>query len=177
MCIYIYIYIYICMRVYTFLYCICMSMYIYFVCIYTYACVYIYEEYTISFQTFFVWALLLIVHTWNSSPLRSNLLRLQSTYCAVPTTSRRPHWSPLVWACQWPSSHPLSSLGITKSHREQGLDYREAEELSWCPSCSNSLWQGWSCGLVYCPGGNATEPIWRVLFRWNLILNSLKTST
>ena len=28
---------------------------------------------------------------------------------------------------------------------------------------SNSLWQGWSCGLVHCPGGNATGPIWRVL--------------
>ena len=53
--------------------------------------------------------------------------------------------------------------GITKSHREQGLDYWEDEKLSWCPSCSNSLWQGWSCGLVYCPGGNATEPIWRAL--------------
>ena len=46
---------------------------------------------------------------------------------------------------------------------EQDLDYREAEELSWCPSRSNSLWQGWSCGLVHCPAGNATEPIWRVL--------------
>ena len=43
------------------------------------------------------------------------------------------------------------------------MDNREAEELSWCPSWSNSLWQGWSCGLVQCPGGNATEPIWRVL--------------
>ena len=39
----------------------------------------------------------------------------------------------------------------------------EAEELSWCPSWSNSLWQGWSYGLVHCPGGNATDPIWRVL--------------
>ena len=35
--------------------------------------------------------------------------------------------------------------------------------MSWCPSWSNSLWQGWSCGLVHCPGGNATDPIWRVL--------------
>ena len=25
------------------------------------------------------------------------------------------------------------------------------------------MWQGWTCGLVYCPAGNATEPIWRVL--------------
>ena len=129
---------------------------------------------TISYQTFFVWALLLIIHTWNSSLLRSNLLRLQCTSSTVPTTSRRPHASPLVWACKWPSSQPLTSpqlshndrlwaKGITKSHREQGLDYREAKELSWCPSWANSLWQGWSCGLVHCPGGNATDPIWRVL--------------
>ena len=46
---------------------------------------------------------------------------------------------------------------------EQRLDYRDGEELSWCPSWSNSLWQGWSCRLVYCPDGNATKPIWRVL--------------
>ena len=52
---------------------------------------------------------------------------------------------------------------ITKSRREQGLDYREGEELSWCPSWSNNLWQGWSCELVHCSDGNATEPIWRVL--------------
>ena len=47
---------------------------------------------------------------------------------------------PLVWTYQWPSSQPLSSprlshndslraWGITKSHREQGLEYREAKEL------------------------------------------------
>ena len=128
----------------------------------------------ISFQTFFVWALLLIIHSWNSSPLPSNLLRLQCTCCTVPTTSGRPPGSPLVWACQWPSSQPLSSpqlshnnslsaKGISKSHREQCLNYRDTEELSWCPSWSNSLWQGWSCGLVYCPSGNATDLIWRVL--------------
>ena len=35
--------------------------------------------------------------------------------------------------------------------------------MSWCPSWSNSLWQGCSCGLVYCPGRNATELIWKVL--------------
>ena len=67
-----------------------------------------YEVSSISFQTFFVFALLLIVHTSNSSTLRTNLLRLQCTY-TVPTTSGRPHGSPLVWACQWPSSQPLSS--------------------------------------------------------------------
>ena len=39
----------------------------------------------------------------------------------------------------------------------------EAEEVSWCPSWSNSLWQGFSCRLVHCPAGNATDPIWRVL--------------
>ena len=36
-------------------------------------------------------------------------------------------------------------------------------KLSWYPYWSNSLWQGWSYGLVHCPGGNATDPIWRVL--------------
>ena len=46
---------------------------------------------------------------------------------------------------------------------EQGLEYRDGEDLSWCPSWSNSLWQGCSYGLVHCPGGNATHPIWRVL--------------
>ena len=55
------------------------------------------------------------------------------------------------------------SLGNNQSHREQGLDYREDEELSWYPSWPNSLWQGWSFGLVHCPGGNDTDPIWRVL--------------
>ena len=52
---------------------------------------------------------------------------------------------------------------MTKNQRQQGLDYREAEELSWYQSWSNSLWQGWSYGLVHCPAGNATDPIWRVL--------------
>ena len=47
-------------------------------------------------------------------------------------------------------------------YREQGLDYKEGVELFWCPSWSNSLWQGWSCQLVNCPGGNATDPIWWV---------------
>ena len=51
---------------------------------------------------------------------------------------------------------------MTKSHTEQGLDYREVEELSSCPPCSNSHWQEWSFGLVYCLSGNAFDPIWRV---------------
>ena len=76
----------------------------------------IYEGHTISFQTFFVWALLLIVHTWNSGRLRRNLLRLQCTWCTVTRTSGRPHGSHLVWACQWPSSRPLSSSQL--SHNE-----------------------------------------------------------
>ena len=55
--------------------CICICLYI---MAYLYVCytTYIYDVHTISFQTCFVWALLLIVHTWNSSPLRSNFPRL-----------------------------------------------------------------------------------------------------
>ena len=45
----------------------------------------------------------------NPRPLRSNLLRLQCTCSTIPTTFWRPHGSPFVWACQWPSSKPLSS--------------------------------------------------------------------
>ena len=110
------------------------------------------------------------VNTWNSSPLWSNLLRLECT-CTIPTTSGRLHGSPLVLACQRPLSQPLSSphndslwaLGISISHREQGLYYREAEELFWCPSWSNCQWQGWSFRLVLCPDRNATDLIWKVL--------------
>ena len=56
-----------------------------------------YEVHTICSQTFFVWTLLLIVYTWNCSPLRNNLLWLQCTSCTVPTTPGRPHGISLVW--------------------------------------------------------------------------------
>ena len=49
--------------------------------------------------------------------------------------------------------------GITKSHREQGLDYRECEELSWCLCqivCDKDRVVDWCIVLV-------TDPIWRVL--------------
>ena len=91
-----------------------------------------YENHEKGSQTFFVWSL--IVHTWNSSSLQSNLLRLQCTCSTVPTTSGRLRGSPIVRAYQRPSSQPLSSpqlshndslwaWGITKCHREQRLDY------------------------------------------------------
>ena len=38
-----------------------------------------------------------------------------------------------------------------------------SSNLSVSSSWSNSLWQGWNCGLMHCPGGNATDPIWRRL--------------
>ena len=61
-----------------------------------------------KFPDVLVWALLLIVHTWNPCPFRSKLLRSQCTYCTVPTNSGGLHGC-LVWACQWPSSQPLLS--------------------------------------------------------------------
>ena len=82
----------------------------------------------------------------------------KSSCVSVSMCSLQPHSS-----TQLSHNDSLWAEGITKSHRDQRLDYREGKELSWCPSWSNSLWQGWSCWLVYCPGGNATDPIWRVL--------------
>ena len=55
------------------------------------------------------------------------------------------------------------TVSISYDDNHYTTDYREAKKLCWCPSWSNSLWQRWSCGLVYCPGRNATDPIWRVL--------------
>ena len=86
----------------------------------------------------------------------------KSSCVSVSITFVTPFSSP-----QFSHNERLWALEITKSLREQGLDYRDGEELSWCPSCSNSLWQGWNCGLVHCPGGNATDPIWRVLASTN----------
>ena len=81
---------------------------------------------------FFVWALLLIVHTWNSSPLRSNLLRLQCTCCTIPTASGRPHGSPLVWACQWPSDGISSWTPLKPQHSNPNRKpYPLANQL-WC---------------------------------------------
>ena len=55
-----------------------------------------YEVHSISFQIFFVWALLLTVDTKNSSALQSILLRHQCTCCTVPTTSGKSPGSFLV---------------------------------------------------------------------------------
>ena len=59
--------------------------------------------------------------------------------------------------------------------REQGLDYREGEQLFWCPFCSNSLWQGWSCGQVHFSGEKCHWPDLKSagLFWRNIFLNSL----
>ena len=81
------------------------------------SCLYIQGAYN-NFQTFFVWALLLIVHTWNFSPLQSYFLRLQCTCCTIPTTSGRPHGSPLVWVCQSPSSQPLPSPKLSHNDNQ-----------------------------------------------------------
>ena len=75
-----------------------------------FCCTLNYEVHTISFQTFFIWAPLLIVHTWNSSPLRNNFLGLQCTCSTVPIISGRPHGSLLVWVCVNDLCHSLFYL-------------------------------------------------------------------
>ena len=96
-----------------------------------------------------------------------HLLYHSNSFCKAPWMSSCVSMSMTFVRASFISSilsyrQPLS-LRITKSHREQGLDYGEAEELSWCPIWSNIQWQGWSCRLVHWPGGNASDPIWRVL--------------
>ena len=78
-----------------------------------YHCVGMYPAYICIFLHEHADEYITIVHTLNSSPLRGNLFRLQCTCCTVPTTSGRTHGSPLVWACQWPSSQPLSSSQLS----------------------------------------------------------------
>ena len=51
----------------------------------------------------------------HSCPLRIDFFRLQCT-CTVPTTSGMPHGSLLVWACQSPSSQPLSSPQLSHNN-------------------------------------------------------------
>ena len=91
-------------------------------------------------------------NTFGKTPWKSPCVRVSMTFVTEPLSSPQLSHNDSLWA-----------YGISKSHRERGLDCREAEELSCCPSWSNSLWQGWSCRLVHCPGRNATDPIWRVL--------------
>ena len=65
--------------------------------IYIYIYIYIYIRGSFNkFPDIFFMGTFLRVHTWNSSPLRSKLLRLQCTCCIVPITSGRPHGSPPV---------------------------------------------------------------------------------
>ena len=116
------VHIFVCMYVFLHLciyVCILVSMYAWLrlcICVYDYSIHFVSTYTRVSLNKFpdvFAWALLLIVHAWNSSPLRSNLLRMQCTCCTVPITSVTPYESPLVWACQWPSSRPLLSPQLT----------------------------------------------------------------
>ena len=56
-----------------------------------------------------------------------------------------------------------SKISLSLGNKQKSQGAREAEELPWCQSWSNSLWQGWNGGLVHCPVGNATNSIWSEL--------------
>ena len=90
-------------------------------------------------------------NNYRKAPLKSSCVNASMTFVTGLSSPHLSH-NDSLWAWR-----------ISKSHREQVLDYREAEEVSWCPSWSNSLREVWSCGLVHFPCGNATDPIWRVL--------------
>ena len=80
-----------------------------------------------------------------------------TTFYASPNRFRRVIWVILL------SWRPLGIFLQIRMQLYPTFSVRDGEELPWCPSWSSSMWQGWSCGLVYCPAGNATDPIWRVL--------------
>ena len=63
-------------------------------------------------------------------------------------------WSPF-------GAHDAADRGIECPYEKSLETYlmRLVHSYFW----SNSLWQGWSCGMVHCPGGNATDLIGRVL--------------
>ena len=105
-----------------------------------------------------------------SSPTAMHLLYRSNNFWKAPwkSSSSQPLSSPQLSHNNW-----LWAYGITKSHREQGLDYREGEDPCWCPSWSNSLWQEWSCGLLHY---SRWKCYWPDLKSAGL-LNSLKTST
>ena len=74
----------------------------------------------------------------HSSPIRSNLLRLQCTCCTVPTTYGRSHESPLVWACQWPSSQPLSSPQLSHNIKDCIFEIHQLWQSAFNRVYSNS---------------------------------------
>ena len=63
----------------------------------------------------------------------------------------------------WKVPSKSSCVSVSMTFITASFISREGEEVSWFPSWSNSLCRGWGCGLVYCSGGNATDPIWRAL--------------
>ena len=109
-----------------------------------YNCWIIYELHTISFRTFFVWALLLTAHTWNSSPLRSNLLRLQSTCCTVPRTSGRPLE---VLLCECVKDLPHSLFHLLNCPITTASELRERPKVT-----GSKVWiieRAWNCLAAY----------------------------
>ena len=85
------------------------------------------------------------------APCKSSCVRLSMTFVTASFIYS------IVWWRQ------RLSFGNNQKSQVATSGLWEAEELVWCPSWSNSLWQGWSCWLVYYSGGNVTDPIWRVL--------------
>ena len=71
-----------------------------------------------KFPDFFRMGTYMIVHTWNSSALRSNPPPAAIHLLYHSNSFWKAHGSPLVWANQWPSSQPLSSPQFERSDRD-----------------------------------------------------------
>ena len=61
----------------------------------------------------------------------------------------------------FPTRHSYLEPDISASNRT--LFPRTFRSGHFKPGCFDCLWQEWSCELVHCPWGNATDLIWRVL--------------
>ena len=137
---------------------------------------------TISFQTFFVWTFKIVVDYWKFTMLLLCILWDDWPVFMISGSNeqlqKELEYARLKPGCHswWISkiqSDTFEERYAIKFCFELGKNATEAygrlqtvRRLRNCLDAhlaQNSLWQGRSCGLVYCPGRNATDPIWRVL--------------
>ena len=70
----------------------------------------------------------------------------------------------ILWASQIALNQPIHCQGYILIFLDRmHLLFTPVHFLFWQLGRGQYVTQGWSCGRLHCPGGNATDPIWRVL--------------